>query len=99
MRSKLKSHHLKIQSLQYQFNPDWDEDVILNLFDFFAQHLFWSPPALPKIIRKINGKKYSIAIEDVRKNGLNHFIKNNKVFSYAITSSKTIKYTIFETIK
>ena len=57
--SKLKSKHLHIKSREYQFNPDWDEDVILNLFDLFAQYLFWSPPALPSIIRKIKGKKYS----------------------------------------
>ena len=54
---------------------------------------------LPQIVRKIKGKKYSISIEDVKGMGLNNFIKKNKVFSYAITSSKTIKYTIFETIK
>jgi len=97
--SKLKSKHLHIKSREYQFNPDWDEDVILNLFDLFAQYLFWSPPPLPNISRKINGKKYSISIKDVEKKGLNNFIKKNKIFSYAITSPETMKYTIFETIK
>ena len=97
--SKLKSKHLHIKSREYQFNPDWDEDVALNVFDIFAQYLFWSPPALPQIIRKINGKKYSISIADVKKIGLNNFIKKNKVFSYTITSPRTIKYTIFEKIK
>ena len=97
--SKLQSKHLHIKSREYQFNPDWDEDVIFNLFDLFGQYLFWGPPMLPQIVRKIKGKKYSISIEDVKGMGLNNFIKKNKVFSYAITSSKTIKYTIFETIK
>jgi len=97
--SKLKSKHLHIKSREYQFNPDWDEDVILNLFNLFGQYLFWNPPLLPKIIKKINGKKYSIPIQDVKKIGLNNFVKKNKVFSYAITSSRTIKYTVFDTIK
>ena len=97
--SKLKSKHLHIKSRQYQFNPDWDEDVILNLFDLFGQHLLWSPPVLPQIKRKIKGKKYSVLVQDVAKIGLNKFIKKNKIFSYAIISPKTIKYTVFEPIK
>ena len=40
--SKLKSKHLHIKSREYQFNPDWDEDVILNLFTLFGQYLFWN---------------------------------------------------------
>ena len=47
--SKLKSKHLHIKSREYQFNPDWDEDIILDLFDIFAQNLLWSPPKIPKI--------------------------------------------------
>ena len=97
--SKLKSKHLNIKSREYQFNPDWDGDVILSLFDLFAQYLHWAPPLLPQITRKIKGKKYSIPLSDVRKIGLNNFIKKNKVFSYAITSSKIIKYTVFDNIK
>ena len=97
--SKLKSKHLNIKSREYQFNPDWDEDVILSLFDLYAQYLHWSPPLLPQIKRKIEGKKYSIPLNDVRKIGLSNFIKKNKVFSYTITSSKIIKYTVFDNIK
>ncbi|MBI45553.1 MAG: hypothetical protein CMG66_05255 [Candidatus Marinimicrobia bacterium] len=97
--SKLKSKHLHIKSRDYQFNPDWDEDIILDLFDVFAQNLLWSPPKMPQIIRKINGKRQSIPVADVVKIGLNQFIKKNKVFSYSITSPKKMKYTVFNQIK
>ena len=97
--SKLSSKHLKIKSRESKFNPDWDEDVILNLLNLFAEHLLWNPLSLPKIKKKINGKKHSISIEEVKKMGLNKFIKNKKIFSYAITSPNTIKYTIFDAIK
>ena len=50
-------------------------------------------------ITVINGKKYSIAVSEVKKMGLNNFIRNKKIFSYAITSPKIIKYTVFDTIK
>jgi len=97
--SKLKSKHLKIQSRECILNPDWDEDVILNLFDLFAQYLFWDPPLIPSITSVIKGEKYSIPLDSINKTGLNQFIKDNKVFSYAITSPKTFKYTVFNTIK
>ena len=97
--SKLKSKHLHIKSREYQFNPDWDEDIILDLFDIFAQNLSWSPPKIPKIVRKINGKRKSALVANVRQVGLNKFIKQNKVFSYSITSPKNIKYTVFNQIK
>ena len=97
--SKLISKHLKIKSRESKFNPDWDEDVILNLLNLFAEHLLWNPLSLPKIEKKISGKKYSISIEEFNKMGLNKFIKNKKIFSYAITSPTTIKYTVFDAIK
>jgi len=97
--SKLSSKHLKIKSRESKFNPDWDEDIILNLLNLFAEHLLWNPFCIPKIKKKINGKKYSIAVSEVKKMGLNNFIRNKKIFSYAITSPKIIKYTVFDTIK
>ena len=97
--SKLSSKHLGIKSRESKFNPDWDEDVILNLLNLFAEHLLWNPLSIPKIKKKISGKKYSISIEEVNKMGLNKFIKNKKIFSYAITSPSTIKYTVFDAIK
>ena len=97
--SKLYSKYLNIKSRESKFNPDWDEDVILNLLHIFAEHLSWNPLKLPKINKRINGQKKSILIEEVRAIGLSDFIKKNKIFSYAITSPKIIKYTVFDTIK
>ena len=97
--SKLQSKYLKIKSKESKFNPDWDEDVILNLLNLFAEHLSWNPLVLPNINKKINGKKYSINIDKVVNMGLSNFIRKNKIFSYAITSPKIIKYTIFDIIK
>ena len=54
-KSKLKSKHLNINSKQYQFNPDWDEDIILQLFNLFGKALDWTPPVLPTIVKSIKG--------------------------------------------
>ena len=97
--SKLVSKHLGIKSREYKLNPDWDEDVILNLFDTIGKNLLWTPPKLPILHKKIKGSKYSISIDRVKKMGLNNLIKNKKIFSYAITNSNTIKYTVFENIE
>ena len=40
------------------------------------------------------GKK--VELGKLKDKGINHFIKKNKVFSYAITSTKTLSYTIFK---
>ena len=93
--SKLTSKYLKIKSRECKFNPDWDSDVILKLCNLFAENLNWTPPKLPKIIKRIEGEKYSKNINDINKIGLNKFFKSHKVFSYAITSPKILKYTIF----
>ena len=97
--SKLASQHLGIKSREYKLNPDWDEDIILNLFDIMGKYLLWTPPKLPSIYKKICGYKYSVPIDQVKKIGLNQFIKDKKVFSYAIINSKTIKYTVFDKIE
>ena len=39
--------------------------------------------------------KNKIELKKVRKFGLNSFLKKNKVFSYTITSPKTLSYTDF----
>ncbi len=96
--SKLKSKHLKIRSRELKFNPDWDEDIILKLFDLFASYLKWTPPELPKIIKKVNGKKTSVKLSSINTNFLD-FLNDNKVFSYAITSPNVLKYTNFNKIK
>ena len=97
--SKLKSKHLNIKTRECRLNPDWDEDIILNLFELFAQFLNWDCPEIPIISSRINGKKNTIKLDLVLKEGLNNFILKNKVFSYAITSPFNLKYTIFNKLK
>ena len=55
--SKLTSKKLNIKSRQFQFNPDWDEDVILNLFKLFGNKLKWTPPELPIIKHRLEGHR------------------------------------------
>ena len=93
--SKLTSKYLNIRSRECKFNPDWDSDIILKLFNLFAENLKWTPPKLPEIIKRIEGRKLSINIDQIKKIGLDKFFKKYKVFSYAITSPKILKYTIF----
>ena len=97
--SKLTSKHLNIQTRECRFNPDWDEDLILNLFELFSQFLDWDCPKIPTICSRINGEKNIIKLDVVLKQGLNGFILKNKVFSYAITSPSNLKYTIFNNLK
>ena len=94
--SKLKSNHLNIRSRESNINPDWDSDVILKLFSIFGQTLGWTLPQLPIITKRVDGIKRKIELSKVIDMGINQFISKYKVFSYAITSSKTISYTIFK---
>jgi len=93
--SKLKSKNLNLQSRELKVNPDWDEDVIYNLFQTFATNLKWTPPKLPKIIKRVDGRKNKVALREVKKIGLSKFLKKEKVFSYTITSPQTLVYTSF----
>ena len=97
--SKLSSKHLNIRSIELQFNPDNDQDIIHNLINLFATTLKWTPPMIPKISTKINGEKYRVALKNVKKNGLKKFIKEKKIFSYAITSPEIFTYTTFSHIR
>tara|TARA_B100000700_G_C14909562_1_gene791506 strand:- start:108 stop:1055 length:948 start_codon:yes stop_codon:yes gene_type:complete len=94
-RSKLSSKHLNIKSREYLCNPDWDDDIILKLFNIFGNELNWSPPQLPLITKKIKGVRNKTTLSDVKKIGLNNFIKSKKIFSYAVPSSRTFNYTSF----
>ena len=94
--SKLTSKNLNIKSRQLQFNPDWDEDVILNLFSLFAENLKWSIPKLPDIVRLIEGSRKKVDLSVIKTLGLNSFIKKNKVFSYAISSPRILNFTTFK---
>ena len=99
-RSKLQSKFLNIQSKEYICNPDWDDDIILKLFNIFGNHLGWTPPTLPFITKKIIGKREKVYLSKVKKIGLNNFIKKNQIFSYAVPSPRIFNYTTFkETIK
>ena len=94
-KSKLKSKHLKIQSLQYQFNPDWDEDVILHLFKLFGKTLKWTPPKIPIITSFIPGNRKKVPLAIIKENGLKNFLKEKRIFSYAIPSPRIFNFTSF----
>ena len=93
--SKLSSKKLNIKSRQFQFNPDWDEDIILNLFRLFGNKLKWTPPSLPQISHRIDGTREKIALSKVKEIGLSKFLKDNNIFSYAIPSPRMFNYTSF----
>ncbi|MBL7108792.1 MAG: hypothetical protein ISS11_00900 [Candidatus Marinimicrobia bacterium] len=93
--SKLTSKHLNIKSRQFQFNPDWDEDVVLKLLHLFANSLKWTPPAIPNISKRIEGLRNKVSVSKVHKIGLNTFLNQNKVFSYAVPSPRIFNYTTF----
>ena len=94
-KSKLKSNHLNIQSRQYQFNPDWDEDVILQLFKLFGKKLGWTPPKIPLMEKRIEGKRSKVPLGFIKEKGLINFIKEKRVFSYAIPSPRIFNFTSF----
>ena len=96
---KIKSKYYNIQSQQLYFNPDWDEDIALNLINYFAEKLEWSPPKLPDIDSRIDGIKSKVELRKIKDKGLDFFVKKNKIFSYAITSNKTLSYTVFNKMK
>jgi len=92
---KLKSNFLNIINKELIFNPDWDEDSIMELFQLVSNHISWEAPTLPHIIKRIDGIKQKCLLSEVKKTGLNQFIQNKNVFSYAITSPQYFSYTSF----
>ena len=93
--SKLTGKGNKIKSRESKINPDWDEDIILRLFDLFGQKLGWTPPNLPNITNRVDGKRSRVELSEVRDIGIKKFIKRNKIFSYTITSPKYLNFTSF----
>ena len=93
---KLASKYLKIKSREGFLNPDWDEDVFLKLFSLFAEALGWTPPALPVISKRIEGKQFKLPLNHIKAKGLNKFLNDKKVFSYAITNPNNFSYTVFK---
>ena len=61
------------------FNPDWDEDSIMELFQLVSNHISWEAPTLPHIIKRIDGIKQKCLLSEVKKTGLNQFIQNKNV--------------------
>ena len=96
-KSRLKSKHLNIRSRQYQCNPDWDDDVILQLINLFGKTLGWTPPNIPSITRSIEGVRQKVPLAFIKQNGLSNFLKENRVFSYAIPSPRIFNFTSFGT--
>ncbi|MAJ43339.1 MAG: hypothetical protein CMF96_01160 [Candidatus Marinimicrobia bacterium] len=98
-KSKLKSKQRNIQSKEYKFNPDWDEDIILSLLNLFAENFQWTPPEIPKIENCISGKRNKIPLPIVKKVTIPKILTENKIFSYAIPSPKVFNYTSFGTVR
>tara|TARA_Y100001936_G_C15935771_1_gene591923 strand:+ start:31 stop:966 length:936 start_codon:yes stop_codon:yes gene_type:complete len=96
---KLKSKFLNIVNKELIINPDWDQDSIMILFELISNHLNWNVPKLPKIIKRIDGEKNKCALKEVKAKGIDHFIKNKNIFSYAITNPHSFSYTTFGRIK
>ena len=94
-KSKLSSKHFNISSQQYQFNPDWDEDVVLQLLQLFGKALGWTPPKIPKIIKSIEGMRQKVPLAFIKEKGLENFLKEKRVFSYAIPSPRIFNFTSF----
>ena len=92
---KLTSKFLGIRNKELLINPDWDEDIIQKIFKIISTHLSWTSPPLPHIIKRIDGIKSKCNLSDVKNIGLNKFINQNNIFSYAITSPKIFSYTTF----
>ena len=93
---KLHSQKLNITSKQFQFNPNWDENIILNLFKLFGNELEWTPPQLPIINKCFMGIRNKKTIQEVKEYGLSKFLLDNEVFSYAIPSPQIFNYTSFK---
>ena len=94
-KGKLDSNHFKIKSRQYQFNPDWDENVVLTLLQLFAKTLGWTPPETPKIVKSIEGTRQKVPLAFIKEKGLSNFLKEKRVFSYAIPSLRIFNFTSF----
>jgi len=93
---KLSGKHTGIRSRTVIFNPDWDEDVIWQFLQLFAEHLKWTPPPLPHIHQRLDGHRQKIPLAEVKKGGLIPFLRQHAVFSYAIPAPRTFNFTTFK---
>ena len=94
-KGKLRSNYLNIQSRQYQFNPDWDEDVVLKLLRLFGKTLGWTPSEIPEIVKSIEGIRQKVPLALIKEKGLSNFLQKRRVFSYAIPSPRIFNFTSF----
>ena len=92
---KLKSKHLGLRARQFQFNPDWEEYIAGRVFNLIGNSLKWTPPELPSIVQRIDGKRARTSLKEVRKAGLKEWLRTQKVFSYAIPSPQIFNHTSF----
>lgn len=81
---------------QLRLNPDWDDDLILGLYDLAGTYLKWSPPPAPSMDHRLEGRRESAALRTVAPEGLPAWVKAKGVFSYAITSRDTLNFTILD---
>ena len=77
---------------QLQFNPDWDEDLILGMWDLAGTHLKWSPPKAPPIAHRLEGRRSTARLKATA-TSLPPALRSKDLFSYAITSRDTINFT------
>ncbi len=78
---------------QLGLNPDWDDDLILGLYDLAGTYLKWSPPQAPGMDHRLEGRRETAALRTVAPKGLPAWVKAEGVFSYAITSRDTLNFT------
>ena len=90
------SRHLGLKGGQLQFNPDWDTEVILRLEDFIGTHLKWSPPRLPLDLQRVEGERHTGSLKKLAADDFPTDLIGRGVFSYAITSTDTLNFTILQ---
>ena len=93
MKSDRMSRHLKLPGDQLQFNPDWDDDVILGLYNLAGTHLKWSPPRVPEIKCRIEGQSSFIKLNAALLENFPAALLRRGAFSYAIARQDAVNFT------
>ncbi|UCH61598.1 MAG: hypothetical protein JSU77_07200 [Fidelibacterota bacterium] len=87
------SHHFGLKGGQLRFNPDWDEDVILNVYSLAGTYLKWSPPEASVITDRIEGRRTTASLKSLASKDFPENLIRRGIFSYAITNRNTINFT------
>ena len=66
-----------------------------KLLNLFGKEIGWTPPQIPIIINRIEGKRNKIPLAYIKDVGLLNFIKEKRIFSYAIPSPRIFNFTTF----